>query len=326
MFEVLVLGATGFIGGHIAKAALKEGWTVRGFRRRAGRTGHLAGEEIDWRLGDLMDHNSLVQAMQGVDFVFHAAAYYPQSAKGKSYDEHLNTAKKEIGNVLSAAHAGDIRRLVYTSSLSTIGRPPEDEDRLADERDVYQPGTLPENAYYDVKSVMERAVLTGVEKGLNAVIVNPTTVFGPGDVHLTTGRILVAVAQGKVIASPPGAVNVVDVRDVAQGHVAAARQGYTGERYILGGHNYLIRDMLGIMAQLSGARAPFFTIPKELLRLLTQMGDAIPFLHLPDHLQAYPYWQGYNTQKAVEEFDLSPRPFQETIRDSIKWFEDHGML
>lgn len=326
MFEILVLGATGFIGGHIAKAALQVGWKVRGFRRRAGSTGHLQGNKVEWIEGDLMQPASLKQAMDGVDLVFHAAAYYPQSESQRSLDQHIATAKTEIQHVLEAAHGAAVRRLIYTSSLSTIDLPPADEDRLADERDVYQPGTLSGNAYYEVKSIMERAVHSAVDSGLNAVIVNPTAVFGPGDVHLTTGRILIAAAQGKIPVVPAGTMNFVDVRDVAQGQIAAARKGSTGERYILGGHNLSIPHALRRIAETANASPPLFTIPESVLRGTVSLFNRIPFLSVPDHLQAYTHWQGYNTQKAQEAFDLNPRSFADTIQDSLSWYQNHGMI
>ncbi len=326
MFEVLVLGATGFIGGHIAKAALRAGWKVRGFQRRSGSTGHLQGNEIEWVQGDLMQLPTLERAMDGVDLVFHAAAYYPQSQSQRTFQDHIAAAKKEIHHVLTAAGGASIRRLIYTSSLSTIGLPPQDEDRLADERDIYQPGTLPGNAYYEVKSLMERAVHTAVGKGLNAVVVNPTVVFGPGDVHLTTGRILIAAAQGKVPVVPPGTINVVDVRDVAREQIAAARKGSTGERYILGGHNLPIPQVMKRIAEIANASPPLFTIPKAVLLGLVPISERIPFLSVPDHLQAYTHWQGYNTHKAEETFELSPRSFDKTIQDSLNWYQDHGMM
>lgn len=327
MFEVLVLGATGFIGGHVAKAAQTVGWQVRGFRRDPTSVGHLSSPDISWFEGNLKDLNSLQKAMRGVDFVFHAAAYYPQAKEVQSVNEHIRGAKKEIDNVLNAARTANIRRFIYTSSLSTIGKPSPEEDRLADERDEYQPGTLPDNAYYEVKSVMEKAVLAAAEKGLPAVIVNPTVVFGPGDVHLATGQIIVAAAKGQIIVSPPGTINVIDVRDVAAGQIAAARNGKQGERYILGSYNYPISEVITLIAHSSGKRPPLFTIPPWIIRMVVELGQTLPFLpDLPDHLRAFDHWGGYNTHKAKEELNLSPRLFEETVRDSLKWYEDHGIL
>lgn len=327
MFEVLVLGATGFIGGHVAKAAQKVGWQVRGFRRDPARVGHLSSPDISWFEGNLKDINSLQKAMRGVDIVFHAAAYYPQAKDAQSVDEHVRRARKEIDNVLKAAQAANIRRFIYTSSLSTIGKPSPEEDRLADERDEYQPGTLPDNAYYEVKSVMEKAVLAAADKGLPAVILNPTVVFGPGDVHLATGQIIVAAAKGQVIVSPPGTINFIDARDVADAQIAAARKSKLGERYILGSYNYPISEAITLIAQSAGKRPPLFTIPPWTIRTMVQLSQTFPFLpDPPDHLRAFDHWQGYNTQKAKEELNLSPRLFEETVRDSLKWYQDHGIL
>jgi dihydroflavonol-4-reductase len=327
MFEVLVLGATGFIGGHVAKAAENVGWQVRGFRRHPTRVGHLSSPNVSWFEGNLKDINSLQKAMRGVDLVFHAAAYYPQTKKCQSVTEHIRVAREETDNVLHAAQTANIRRLIYTSSLSTIGKPSPEKDRLADERDVYQPGTLPGNAYYEVKSVMEQAVLEAAGEGLSAVIVNPTLVFGPGDVHLASGQVFLAAAKGKVIVSPPGIINVIDVRDVAASQIAAARNGNQGERYILGGYNYPISEIIALIAQSAGKRPPLFTIPPWTIRMLIKLDQALPFLpDLPDHLRAFDHWGGYNTHKAKEELNLTPRLFEETVRDSLKWYQDQGLL
>ena len=152
----LVLGATGFIGGHIARAALEAGWEVRGLRRQAGRTGHVEGLPISWVRGNLKDYASLRLAMDRVDIVFHAAAFYPTDGNPRKVREQIQFAEREIQNVLAAVLAAKVKRFVYTSTLTTIGHPAPEENRLADERDVYSPGTLPKSAYYETKIAMEQ--------------------------------------------------------------------------------------------------------------------------------------------------------------------------
>ncbi len=320
--KTLILGATGFIGGQIARAALEAGWEARGFRRDPTRCGHLAGLPVSWVTGDLNDLPSLRAAMQGIEIVFHAAAFYPKDGNPRKVPQMIGAAQQEIHNVLAACQQAGVRRLVYTSTLTTIGQPPAGENRLADERDFYQPGALPKSAYYEAKIAMEQAVLQAAAVDLDAVIVNPTAVFGPGDVHLTLGGLLVAVARGWMIGWLPGAINVVDVRDVAAAQVAAAQKGQRGERYILGGHNFTVRQALEIAAAVSRARPPRFEIPLWAIGGLVALGDWLPFLGLPaNHLRAVPYWQGYNTTKARRELGLTPHPFEETVRDALAWFQ-----
>lgn len=327
MYKILVLGATGFIGGHIAKKALAVGWEVHGFRRDPQSQGQLEGLDIHWHEGNLEDYPSLLQAAKGMDFIFHAAASYPGDGNPKRVQEHVLAGMDQMRNVIRSVQEGRVRRLIYTSSLTTIGSPPIGEDRLADERDVYQQGSLPDNGYHEVKIAMEKMALEAVEVGYDIVILNPSLVLGPGDVHLSTGEIVVLIAQGKAIAVPPGVVNIVDVRDAAEAHVNAARMGRSGERYILGGSNYSIMEAAGTIAHIAGVKPPRFTIPTGVIDFYIKAATALPLIPYPhDHVRAYKTWQGFNTTKAEQELDLPSRLLEETARDAIKWFSDRGDL
>ena len=327
MTKVLVLGATGFIGGHIAKAALDEGWKVRGLRRNPESTGHLQGIPIEWVQGDLNDFDSLVNAMRDCNFIFHAAAYYPKNRNPQKVEGQIETAKNEINTVLAATKGASPKRLIYTSTLTTIGNPPPGRNRLADERDHYQLGTFPKSGYYETKIVMENRVLEEAAKGTDVVLLNPTAVFGPGDVHITLGGILLLAAKGYAVGWLPVSTNVVDVRDVAKAHIEAAKRGRSGERYIIGGHNATVKELLEITAKITGARTPMFQIPLGLIDLIVSLGDLLPFLPLPaNHLRALRHWQGFNTEKAEKELDLKARPFSDTVQDALDWFKANGKL
>ncbi len=323
--QTLVLGATGFIGGHIARAAFDAGWLVRGLRRNPVSTGHLGAAPIEWHTGDLNDAASLRDAMQGVDLVFHAAAYYPKRQPRLSVAEHIARAQDEIDNVLAAIRAAGVPRLVFTSTLTTIDLPPA--GRLADERDVYQAGDYAQSAYFEAKIVMEEAVLAANGPDLNVVVTNPTAVFGPGDVHITLGSLLIAAARGYAFFYLPLTINAVDVRDVAAAHITAAKAGHAGERYILGGHNLSVREALSIANRVAGRRPPWLRLPRWPLEALAKLGDALPFLPLPaNHLRSLKRMQAYNTAKAERELDLRARPFADTVRDALDWFRAHGHL
>jgi dihydroflavonol-4-reductase len=180
--KALVLGATGFIGGHIARAALENGWQVRGLRRNPLSTGHLDEETIEWFNGDLSHPETLENAMEGIDILFHAAAYYPKAGNPQKVSSQITYANNEISNVIKSAKNSGIKRLIYTSTLTTIGHPPKEENRLADERDFYLPGSLRKSAYYESKSMMENVVLNSCSANFDALALNPTAVLGPGDV------------------------------------------------------------------------------------------------------------------------------------------------
>ncbi|MFH2038506.1 MAG: NAD-dependent epimerase/dehydratase family protein [Chloroflexota bacterium] len=321
----LVLGATGFIGGHIARCALEEGYHVRGYRRDPGSTGHLGKVDINWFNGDLTDLEALVKAMQAVDVVFHAAAFYPSHSNASEVAEQVAYASGEIKGIIQAARQTKVSRFVYTSSLTTIGQPPSGTNRLADESDFYIPGTLAKSAYYESKIAMEACVLEAARDGFPAVVVNPTAVFGPGDVHLTLGKILIAIKRGYVIAWVPATTNVVDVRDIAIGHLAAAQKGRIGERYILGGFNTSIKDIIDRVASIFKVSPPRFYISINFITLIVKIVDFLPFLSSGNHMRAIPFWQGFNTQKTKQELGMVPRPFEETVEDAMSWFKKNGI-
>jgi dihydroflavonol-4-reductase len=325
--KVLVTGATGFIGGHIAKAALARGWQVAALRRSQA-TGHLdPAAAVRWHQGDLNDAASLQRAMQGIEVLFHSAAYYPKRERGKTREQHLAAARTEIETVIAAAKAAGVRRMVYTSALFCIGNLPPDAGRLADERDFYQLGDFPESAYFETKILMEQIALQANSADFEVVVTNPTAVFGPGDIHLTLGNLVILIAKGYFVTWLPADINVVDVRDVAAAHISAAERGRPGERYILGGHNVTLREALTISAKAAGRRPPLFRLPLWSVRPIVWLGDRIPALPLPaNHLRSIERWQAYNTAKAERELGMQARPFEETVLDSIAWFKATGKL
>lgn len=326
MFDVLVLGATGFIGGHIAKKAQAVGWRVHGFRRNPDSIGHLQNQEIKWFDGSLEDYPSLLKAMIGMDYVFHAAASYPGISKPDRVEELVKISTAQMKNVIRAIREARVKRLIYTSSLTTIGSPPENETRLADERDFYVRGTLSDNGYHEMKAAMENLALEASGVGYDIVILNPTLVLGPGDVHLSTGEILLMFARGKAKFVPPGVLNVVDARDAAEAHINAARIGKRGQRYILGGSNYTIQEAAAIFADIADVKPPLMTLPTWLVDAYIKTGDTLPFIPpAHDHVRAYKHWQGYNIEKAQKELNLKSRFLEETVRDSLKWFRNQGI-
>ena len=327
MVKVLVLGATGLIGGHIAKKAHQAGWEVHGFRRDPQSEGLLASLPIQWHTGTLEDYTSLLQAMTGMDYTFHAAASYPKNSKPSRVKDNIHAGINQMNNVIQATRQAQVSRLIYTSSISTIGLPPAGEQRLADERDLYQAGTLPDNGYYETKKAMEEVARGASREGTEVVILNPSLVLGPGDRHLSTGDLVVAIARGLAVAVPGGEVNIIDVRDAAQAHIKAATNGRSGERYILGGDNYSVREAAEIIARAAGVKPPRFNLSNQIIDLYIKIAETLPFIPYPlDHLRAYRAWQGYNTGKARQELELRTRPLEETARDSIDWFKQQGIL
>ncbi|HVL49608.1 MAG TPA: NAD-dependent epimerase/dehydratase family protein [Candidatus Thermoplasmatota archaeon] len=265
MAKTLVLGGTGFIGGAVVAAAAARG-PVRGLTR--GRRAVPPVDGVEWLPGDLGDPASLEAAFAGVDTVLHAAGHYPRLGIHKS--EALARGIAETRNVIAAARAARVKKLVYVSSLSTLGPPRAGRDE-ADEGDRYVPGAV-DNAYFAVKYAMETELLAARDVPVVAVV--PTFVFGPGDVKPTSGRLVLAVARHHLPAYVEGHVNVVDVRDVAEGVLAAAAKGRAGERYILGNENVVLSEWLALVAERAGAPEPSIALPYEVARAMAVASES----------------------------------------------------
>lgn len=327
MKTALVLGSTGCIGNNIARACLSAGYTVKAFHRPGSDTWMLDDIDVEHAIGDLQDRDSLSKAVAGCDVVYHAAAYYPRHSLDMAGD--IRTAVYEMRNVLQAAEDRAIGRLIYTSSLTTIGAPRQ-PGQLADEEDYYLPGST-SSAYYEVKWAMEAEAWRAVARGLPIVIVNPTAVFGPWDVKPTTGEILLNVAWGRFPIWLDLDVNVVDARDVGHGQVLAAERGRVGQRYILGGENMPVREALTIAARVAGVSPPRWRAPLGLIRGAVKVGEALgrlPMIQpLPlEHFKTLSEWQALDCTKARQELGFEARPFQETVRDTLDWFRSHDYL
>ena len=327
MTQTLILGSTGCIGNNVTRACLAAGWSVRAFRRATSQTWMLDGLDVEHVIGDLADPQSLVDAMRGCDVVFHAAAYYPRHSL--DVNGSLRDAVLGMRNVLDAATSTGVDRLVFTSSLTTLG-PPSKPERLANEQDFYLPGST-HSAYFESKWAMEAEAWRAIATGLPLVIVNPTAVFGPWDVGPTTGEILVNVAKGRFPVWVDLEANVVDARDVAKGHLLAAEHGRVGQRYILGGKNINVRQALTIAAGEAGASPPRWQVSLGMVSTLVKVGEALGRLPiiapLPlEHLKTMREWRALDCNKAQRGLGFVHRPFSETVRDTLAWFREYKYL
>ena len=327
MTQAVVLGSTGCIGNNIVRACLAAGWQVRAFHRQGSDTWMLDGLQAEHVVGDIMEPASLVDAMEGCDVAFHAAAYYPLHSLDMRGS--LRTAVAGMRHVLAAASEARVGRLVFTSTLTTIGAPAR-AGCPADEDDFYLPGST-DSAYFESKWAMEAEAWRAAAQGRPVVIVNPTAVFGPWDVKPTTGEILVNVAQGRFPVWLDLEVNVVDARDLGEGHRLAAERGQPGRRYILGGENLPVRDALTVAARAAGVRPPRWHVSLGLVRWLVRVGEAagrLPLVRpLPlEHFKTIGEWRALNTARARAELGFKTRPFIDTVRDTLAWFREYGYL
>ncbi len=323
--QVTVLGATGFIGGQIARAAVGRGWRVRAARRHPGAVGAIGDLPVEWVEANLADDTSLVRAMRESEVVFHAAASYPQDFR------HISTAVEQAGQemerVLRAARQAGVRRLVYTSSLTTLGlagAARSGQGRPADESLFYTPGAV-KSAYFEAKHAMEQIALrasTDLAAGLDVVVLLPSAVFGPGDVKPTTSVVIRDAARGRYPFYFDAVINAVDGRDVAQTHLAAAERGRSGERYIVGGHNLTLRQLLDTVDAVVGRRQARIKVSRRLVRALIGLTDRLPFTHVPENFRTFEFWQPVSSHKAQTELGHAIRPFEETVRDTLMWFQE----
>lgn len=322
----LVTGATGFIGANIVRALLDSGETVRVLVRRGSPTRNIDGLPVDIAYGDLRDVVSLQSALQGCQTLYHAAADYrlwtPQ------VDEVYAINVDGTVNLFRAALECGLQRVVYTSSVATLAA-------SADGTPVDETHPLPLEAavghYKRSKILAEKQAMQLCEQGLPLVVVHPSAPVGPWDMKPTpTGKIVVDFLRGKMPAYLDTGLNVVDVRDVAQGHLLAARHGKIGERYILGHCNLSLRAILEQLAEVSGRRAPRVRIPygialaagyvSEGLATLTRRPPAVPLVGV--RLARYPMY--FTAQKAVRELGLPQSPIREALRQSVQWFREYS--
>ncbi|CAN5367002.1 NAD-dependent epimerase/dehydratase family protein [soil metagenome] len=325
---VLVTGASGFVGAAVARALIRHGYRVRAMVRENSPRTNLAELDAEIVTGDLLNRESLDRAMAGVQSVCHVAADYRIWAADPQEIVRNNLAGTR--NVMEAAVAASIGRLVYTSSVATL-KP--SATGAADENCAATPEQAV-GAYKKSKVIAERLVEKMIaDNGLRATMVLPSTPIGPRDVRPTpTGRIVVEAASGRMPAFVESGLNLVHVDDVAEGHVLALQKGRVGEKYILGGQDVSLREMLGTIARLVGRRAPTISIPRAPLFPLAWVNEQIarmtgnePFLTM-DGLRMAAHTMYFTSAKAEGELGYRARPYDDALVDAIAWFRQAGMI
>jgi dihydroflavonol-4-reductase len=324
---VLVTGASGFVGAAVMRALLAQGRDVRVLLRPSSDRRNLAGLPVEIRTGALEDHASLLPALAGCGALFHVAADYRLWVRDPAAMYRANVEGTRA--LMQAALAAGVERVVYTSSVAVLGLLPEGS---ADET---TPSTLEDmiGPYKRSKFLAEAAVRALVrERGLPAVIVNPSTPIGPGDVKPTpTGRIIVEAASGRMPAYVDTGLNLVHVDDVASGHLLAEAKGRIGERYILGGEDLSLAEILRRIAALTGRTPPKLALPIPAVWPIALVAEALgrltgrePFVTL-DGLRMARHKMFFSSAKAMRELGYAPRPAEQGLADAIAWFRAAGM-
>jgi dihydroflavonol-4-reductase len=324
---ILVTGASGFLGSAIAAALRVRGHDIRVLARPSSPRTNLNPADTLCE-GDLRDRASLAAALKGARFLFHAAADYRLWARDPEEIHRNNLEGTRL--IMEEAHRAGVERIVYTSSVATLK--PIEGGSATEDRPLAEGEGI--GAYKRSKVAAERLVEAMIRRdGLPAVIVNPSTPIGPRDVRPTpTGRIIVEAASGRMPAFVETGLNLAHVDDVAAGHLAALDRGGLGERYILGGDNVFLADMLADIARLVGRRPPTVKLPRTLLypiaygaEVLASLRGVEPFITM-DGLRMARHHMFFDDSKARRELGYVSRPYREGLADAIAWFRTHGHL
>ena len=324
--KALVTGATGFIGANIVRALLNAGYEVRALVRPESDRRNLDGLDIEFATGDVRDPGSLQRAMQGCELVFHAAALYSFWVRPRRLIYDINVTGTR--NVLDAALKARVERVVYTSSVATLGL--RDDGTPADESTPVDPQKIIGD-YKKSKYLAEQVALEYSTK-LPVVIVNPSFPVGPYDAKPTpTGKVILDFLNRKMPAYVETGMNVVAVEDVAVGHVLAATRGRIGERYILGGENVTMRELLELLSEITGLAAPRIRLPYYPILGLSYLNAAICAITgatprmTPETIRMSRHYMFFDPGKAVRELGLPQTPAREALRRAVEWFRDSGM-
>lgn len=324
---ILVTGATGFVGSHLAKMLVEDGERVKVLVRGSSKLDNLRGVECEKIIGDLRDRESLERAVEGVSLVYHCAADYRLWAPRIEdlYENNVNGTR----NLLQACAAKRVPRTVVTSSVAAVGIPKgggagnEDTPVCLDDMIGH---------YKRTKFLAEREAFKAAEQGQDVVIVNPSTPIGDGDIKPTeTGKIITRFLNGGMPAYVNTGLNLADVNDVCRGHILAAQKGQSGRRYILGGYDMTLKDILEVLADITGLKAPTAELPLWFAYIVglvdtfvsTQVLHKAPSVPLEGVKMARKIMY-FSWERAKNELGYQPGPVRGALERAVQWFIDHG--
>jgi dihydroflavonol-4-reductase len=316
MGKTLVTGGSGFLGSHLVRALAERGDDLRLLARRTSNLDHLEGISFERVTGDVTDRRAVRRAMDGVERVFHVAGRTSLRDQDRKAVFEINVRGARI--VFEEALAAEVTRLVHTSSVGAIGvaKP----KGTADEKTPFEIGHLG-IAYVNSKHEAELEAMRAAARGLPVVVVNPSFVFGPDDPTGTSMTLIRRFLLRRIPVYVDGGLNIVDVRDVATGHVLADEKGKVGERYILAGRNFTLDRLFADLSRLSGIDPPAIKLPASVAvagaRAATRVGLPVPVAS--DEVQSATLWWTYRNTKARKELGFEPRPHEETLEAAVRW-------
>ena len=326
--KALVTGATGFVGAAVARALIREGWEVVALARKASDRRNVQDLKLQVVEGDLANRPSLDRALSGCQALFHVAADYRLGAFDPQ--QLYQTNVEGTRNILDASTQAGLTRVVYTSSVATVGIPvdgsPGNEETPVGLADMI-------GHYKRSKFLAEQLVRQAAQAGAPVVIVNPSTPIGPGDVKPTpTGQIVLDAAAGRTPAYVDTGLNIVHVDDVAAGHLLAYHHGRPGERYILGGEDMTLREILFEIAKIVGRNPPRVRLPTAVVMPIAYIAEGIaritrrPGRVTVEAVRMSRKRMFFSSEKARRELGYQWRPPGQALREAIDWFRQQGGL
>jgi dihydroflavonol-4-reductase len=314
MGRTLVTGGTGFIGSHLVRELARRGDELR-LLVREGREPR-AGIDYERAVGDVRDRDSVRRAMEGVSRVFHVAG--TTSLRRADRDRVFEVNVGGTRNVMEEALAAEVERVVLTSTVGALG--PAEPGTTADEENAFTAAPLG-IPYIDSKHEAEALAMRLAAQGLPVVIVNPAFVLGPDDPKGTSNGLVRRLLLRQIPAFVDGALNVVDVRDVARGHLLADERGTAGERYILGGRNFTLQRLLADVARIAGVPPPPLKLPGPVALSAVEVLERapVPTPISADEIRSAMQWWAYRSDKARRELGFEARPHEETLEDTVLW-------
>jgi dihydroflavonol-4-reductase len=325
--KAFVTGGTGFIGGAVIRRLTEAGHEVKALVRHGADLRQLQGLPIERVEGDLRYIDSLRRGMSGCTWVFHVGALY--SYWGHPWDDFYQINVEGTRRVLQEARDAGIERVVYTSSIAALGAgkqgSPSDENTPASLADRIGP-------YQRSKFIAQQIAQEFAAQGLPVVIVNPSSPVGVGDLKPTpTGQIIVDFLKGRMFGYVDTGLNIVDVEDVAEGHILAAQRGRIGERYILGGENLTLKQILDLLAEISGRPKVNLRVPHGVAQCWSyvdvMLGRVIPGYTpaaTPDKVRLSRRYEFFDASKAVRELGLPQTPARSALAKAVAWYREHG--
>ena len=327
MEKIFVTGANGLIGSNLCHKLSGIGYEVIGLVREKSNLLGLKGFDGQIVRGDILDETGLAKSMEGSDYVFHTAGLV--SFDNRRREELFRVNVEGVSCVVNAALSAGVKRLVHTSSVAAIGIPALGD--IADESVEYN-RFAHKVAYGDSKHYGEVEIKKGIDRGLDAVIVNPGSVFGQRDVYLHSGILLKVLKGMRVVPYVSGGMCAVGVDDVVEGEIAALKLGKKGERYVLGSENITFKDLFGRICGVVGAPTPSLHVPvwgaraaAAFLEILSNFTGKPPVLTKAHVVSAtLPHY--FSSEKAMRELGYRPRPIMDAIRKSYEWYVENGLM